>query len=122
MRQSGGYFTVVMEEWSLVDARPIYMIINGGEEVLLGEESEKILLHARVPFDEKEKPVVVLIDTGSSCNVLQKGYSKKHDLLAQPCKNKLTGFNGSTSVVMGLVHVLVPAKKWKVGENQAPMN
>lgn len=42
-----------------------------------------------------------------------KGYCKKHELVIQPCKKKLNGFNGYTSLVVGLVHVLVAIGKWK---------
>lgn len=98
-------FIVVKEEWSLVEPSTINVI--GGEDVLVGQDTEKKLLHAKALLTKERKPVIVLIDTGSSRNILQKGCCKKHGLVVQPCKKELTGFNVSTSRVLGLVNVLV---------------
>lgn len=97
-------FTVMKEEWSPTAPRLINMIRNG---------TEKKLLHAKALLKEERKPVTVLVDTGSSCTIIQRGYCKKHGLVVQPCKKELTGFNGSTSLVVGMVNVLVAVGKWK---------
>lgn len=103
-------FNVVKEKWSPLDPGPINMI--RGETIAMGQEKENKLLHVKALLTTKRKPIIVLIDTGSSCNILQKSYCKKHGFVVQPCEKELTGFNGSTSKVLGLVNVLVSIGKW----------
>lgn len=65
-------------------------------------------------FEVAEKKLVtMLIDIGSSCNILQKSYCRKHGLVVHPCEKKLTGFNGSTITVWGMIDVLVNIWKWR---------
>lgn len=70
------------------------------------------MLHANALLPAKRKPVTILIDTSSFCNILQKGYYKEHGLVVQLCEKKLKGLNGSTSKVMSMVNVLVNIAKW----------
>lgn len=72
------------EEWSLVEPGTINMI--GGEDVLVRQETNKNLLHAKALLTKEIKPIIVLIATRSSCNILQKGYCTKHGLVVQPCE------------------------------------
>lgn len=103
-------FTMVKEEWSTVERGSINMI--EGEHVLVGQDTDKNLLHAKALLTKERKSVTVLIDTRSSCNILQKRYYKKHGFVVHLCQKELNGFNGSTSKVLGPVKVLVSIKKW----------
>lgn len=67
-------FTIVKEEWFRVEPRLIFMIGNGQEEVKLGQESEKKLVHTEALFTVARKFATVSVKTSSSCNVLQGGY------------------------------------------------
>lgn len=61
---------MVKEEWSLVEPRHVCMIRNDVQEGLASQVEINKWLHAKALFTEEQKPVNVLIDTGSSCNVL----------------------------------------------------
>lgn len=64
-------------------------------------------MHSWASLIAERKPVTVLVHTSSSCNILQRGYCKKHGFVVHPYQKELTGFNGSTSKALGLVHVLI---------------
>lgn len=71
------------------------------------------MLHVKALLTEERRLVTVLVDTRSSCNVLQKEYYRKHGMMIQPCKKELIDFNYSISFALGFVNVLVVIKKWK---------
>lgn len=75
------------------------------------DEGGKKLLHAKALLANERRPITVLVDTGSSCNILQRGNDCKHDLVIQPCNEELKGFNGSKSSVVGMAKVLVAIRK-----------
>lgn len=106
-------FTVIKEEWSPVEPGPVCMIKNEVETWTVGLESceKKKLFHVKTPITKERRPVTALIDTNSSCNMIQKGYYRKHGLVIQPCKKQLTGFNGSISSVSGMVEILLSIGK-----------
>lgn len=92
------------------------MIINEIDTLFARQkmENEKKLPHAKALLTKERRPVTMLVDIESSCNVLQKGYCRKHGLVTQHCKKELIDFNASTNFVVGMVEVLISIRKWKV--------
>lgn len=71
------------------------------------------MLHVKAFLIEERRIVTPLIDTGSSCNILQRGYCCKHGLMIQPCKKELAGFNGAICSIAGMVEIMLAIRKWK---------
>lgn len=82
-------------------------------EVDVNKIDVKCLIYVKGLIGERNKSVEILIDTGSSCNVMSKAMCKRLIAILQTCSQVLCGFNGMRSVNLGIVNVSCKIGKWK---------
>lgn len=57
--------------------------------------------------------VIILVDTGSTCNVIHKNFCIKNGVIVRPSQQQLMDFNGSSSKVIETCNIIMKVGIWE---------